>query len=93
MTAINEPEGLDAAIVKAIKSLDWTQAEFGITPNDNEYVEVLKPLIELERLKSGRDVLVWSTGGIAEFTEEGKEAIPAKIADLDTRIQAIERSE
>ena len=55
--------------------------------------ETLAPFIELERLKSGRDVLVWSTGGIAEFTEEGKEAIPAKIADLDTRIQAIERSE
>lgn len=42
--------------------------------------------ILLETVKEGQaDILIWATGGIKEFTDEGKIVIPEKIRELQTQ--------
>lgn len=43
MTSPTDNE-LREKIVAAINSLDWTQAEFGYVPSDDDFVEVLLPV-------------------------------------------------
>jgi hypothetical protein len=46
---------------------------------------IAKQAIKVYCTERERDILIWATGGIKEFTAEGKIAIPAKISELQKK--------
>lgn len=62
----------------------------GREPTAEEFIDYWSPklakLINKLLIEAELDILIWATGGIAEFTEEGKEVIQNKIAELQANL-------